>query len=120
MELVALMSSGKGTWGQVAGLINRGQWDKIFLICTEFASTKIKEFDFSRKAEIVTVDFDKSITEIIESLKKKLQNKFSGMEIALSIASGEGKEHMALIAALIGLPIGIKFVALTKDGIIEF
>jgi hypothetical protein len=120
MELVALLSSGKGTWGQVAGLINRGSWDKIFLICSEFAASKIGGFDFSKKAEIISVDFDKSIAEIIESLKKKLQDKFSGMEIALSIASGEGKEHMALISALINLPIGIKFVALTKDGIIEF
>lgn len=42
------------------------------------------------------------------------------MEVALSIASGTGKEHMALISALIDMPVGIKFTALTKDGIIFF
>ena len=46
MEFVALMSSGKGTWGQVAGIINKGQWEKIFLVCSEFAASKIGEFDF--------------------------------------------------------------------------
>jgi hypothetical protein len=120
MELVALMSSGKGTWGQVAGLIKRGTWDKVFLICTEFAASKINGFDFSKNAVIIKTDFDKSIQEIIEDLKNKLKDKFSGMEVALSIASGEGKEHMALLSALISLPIGVKFVALTKDGVIEF
>lgn len=120
MELVALLSSGKGTWGQVAGLINHGSWDKVFLICSKFAKSKINNFEFSKKAEIITINFDKPIKEVIEELKKKLRGKLSGMEIALSIASGEGKEHMALISALINLPVGIKFVALTRDGIIEF
>ena len=43
----------------------------------------------------------------------------SGTEVALSIASGEGKEHMALISALINSPVGIRFAALTKDGVID-
>jgi hypothetical protein len=120
MEFVALMSSGKGTWGQVAGIINKGQWEKIFLVCSEFAASKIGEFDFSRNATIIKTNFDRPILEVIDDLKKKLQDKFSGMEVALSLASGEGKEHMALMSALINLPVGIKFVALTKDGVSEF
>ena len=120
MEFVALMSSGKGTWGQVAGIINRGQWEKIFLICSEFAASKIGDFDFSKNATIIKTNFDKPVLEIIDDLKKKLQDKFSGMEVALSLASGEGREHMAVMSALINLPVGIKFVALTKDGVAEF
>ncbi|MCS7134239.1 MAG: hypothetical protein NZ889_00035 [Candidatus Pacearchaeota archaeon] len=120
MEFVALLSSGKGTWSQVAGLVNRGEWEKIFLICDDSIISKVKHFDFSKKAEIISVDFSKPIKEIIEELRRKLKNKFSGMEIALSIASGDGKEHMALISALLGIPVGIKFVALTREGILEF
>ena len=29
MELVALLSTGKGTWAQVSGLITHGDWEKI-------------------------------------------------------------------------------------------
>jgi hypothetical protein len=119
MELVALMSSGKGSWGQVAGLVSRGQWEKIFIVCPLYAVSRVKSFDFAQRSEIISVDFDLPIKEVIEDLKKKLNGKFSGMEVALSIASGEGKEHMALISALINLPIGIKFVVLTRDGILE-
>ena len=33
VTLVALLSSGKGTWGQVNSLIKLAKWDKIYLIC---------------------------------------------------------------------------------------
>ena len=37
MELIALLSSGKGTWSQVSGLMNYGEWDKVILIGGDFA-----------------------------------------------------------------------------------
>lgn len=117
MELVALLSTGKGTWGQVAGLVNRGEWDKIILVGNDFAK---KNFSLEKKFEFVRVNFGKSIEENIIELRDKLRGKFSGIEIALSIASGLGKEHMILISSLIQVPVGIKFTALTKDGIIFF
>jgi len=116
MELVAILSSGKGTWGQVAGLINRGEWEKIILVVDDFS----EKFNPGKKAETVNVDFRKPLLELKDDLKKKLKEKIDGLEVALSIASGEGKEHMALISALIDIPVGIKFTALTKDGIISF
>ena len=116
MELVALLSSGQGTWGQVAGLIKQGEWDRIILIADDFS----KKFNSEKKAEMIVVDFNKPIKELKQDLKEKLKPKIDGMEVALSIASGEGKEHMALISTLIDIPVGIKFTALTKDGIIYF
>ena len=113
MELVALISSGKGTWGQVAGVINQGDWDSITLIGNDFAKqfTSEKDFEFIETKSSTLIDLK-------EELQKKLQNKFKGTEVALSIASGDGKEHMALISALLNLPVGIRFTALTKDGIV--
>ena len=66
MELVALLSSGKGTWGQVAGIVKRQQWEKVVLVCSEFAATKINEFDFAKTAIIIKTNFDKPILEVIE------------------------------------------------------
>lgn len=114
MELVALLSSGKGTWGQVSGLIKREEWDKVVLIGDSFASG----FTTEKSSEFVKVDFTKSILDIKNEIKEKLKGKLQGMEVALSIASGSGKEHMALISALIELPVGMKFVVLTKEGIV--
>ena len=114
MELVALLSSGVGSWGQVAGLINRGEWDNILLIGSEFA----EKFTTDKKHDFIRVNTSQGIVEMKEEIMKKLAGKIDGTEVALSIASGEGKEHMALISALLSLPVGIRFVVLTKDGIV--
>jgi hypothetical protein len=114
MEFIALLSTGKGTWGQISGLIKYGEWDKIILVGRDFA----EKFTSEKKFEFVKVDLDKKIKDLKEEFEKKLKGKIQGTEVALSIASGDGKEHMALISALLSLPVGIRFVALTKEGII--
>ncbi len=114
MELVSLLSSGKGSWGQVSGLIKRGEWDNIFLIGNDFA----KKFNTEEKHEFIEVDTGKRIVDLKKEILEKLKGKIKGTEVALSIASGTGKEHMALISALLSLPVGIRFVVLTKEGIV--
>ena len=114
MELVALLSTGKGTWAQVAGLIKHGDWDNVILIGGDFA----KDFKSEKNSEFIKVDLDKKIKDLRDELAQKLKGKINGTEVALSIASGDGKEHMALISALLSLPVGVRFVALTKDGVI--
>ena len=84
MELVALLSSGKGTWAQVAGLINRGEWDNIILIGSEFA----EKFTTDKKHEFIKVDTSKRIIELKQEILEKLKGKINGTEVALSIASG--------------------------------
>lgn len=117
-QLVALLSKGEGTWGQVSGLIKRGEWEKVFVVGSSFARNFLVEgaqFDF------VEVDLDKPLLalkkEMTEKLKPKLDSDFSS-EVALSLASGTGKEHMALVSALLAIPVGVRFTALTKDGIV--
>ena len=115
MELVALLSSGKGSWAQVSGLMKQGTWDKIFLLGDDFS----KQFSHEKPFEFIKVDLNKRIKDLREEFKEKLKDKFEGMEVAVSLASGDGKEHMALVSALINLPVGIRFMALTKEGILE-
>jgi len=115
MEFAALLSSGKGSWAQVAGLINRGEWEKIILIGDDFAS----QFKSNKPAEFIKIDTSLPLVELKQELLEKLKGKFGDFsEVALSIASGEGKEHMALISALLSIPVGVRFTALTKEGIV--
>jgi len=115
MELVTLLSSGKGSWAQVAGLIKYGEWEKVIVLGDNFA----KKFTHEKPFEFIEVDLNKRIKDLREELSKKLKGKIKSTEVALSIASGDGKEHMALISALINLPVGIRFAALTKEGVID-
>ena len=115
MELIALLSTGKGSWAQVAGLMTHGEWDKIIILGDDFA----KQFAHDKKFEFIKVDLSKKLVWLKDEFKEKLKGKVDGTEVALSIASGDGKEHMALISALINLPVGIRFAALTKEGVID-
>lgn len=115
MELIALLSSGKGSWAQVSGLMKHGEWDNIMVIGDDFA----QKFSHEKKFEFIKVDLNQRIGDLREEFLRKLKGKINGTEVALSIASGDGKEHMALISALINLPVGIRFAALTKDGVID-
>ena len=117
--LVALLSTGKGSWGQVAGLVKRGEWERVILLGPSFA----KEFNMPGETfDFIEFDPNKSLVqlkkEILSKIKPKLNNLNFGAEAALSIASGKGKEHMALISALLSVPIGVRFTALTKDGVV--
>ncbi|PIN88422.1 hypothetical protein COU61_04960 [Candidatus Pacearchaeota archaeon CG10_big_fil_rev_8_21_14_0_10_35_13] len=114
MELVALLSSGKGSWAQVSGLINNGEWDNIILVGDSFA----EKFTTNKPHEFIKVDTSKTLKELKDLIMLKIKGKIKGLEVALSIASGDGKEHMALISSLLSLPVGIRFAALTRDGII--
>lgn len=115
MELIALLSSGKGTWGQVSGLMKKGEWEKIIILGPSYAkdfTSKETPFDF------IEFDQNKNLIQLKKEFMSKLKGKLDGIEVALSIASGNGKEHMALQSALLSLPVGVRFTALTKEGVV--
>jgi len=112
MELIAFIGEDKTNWGQVSALLNRGEWDKVILV-----KNKKAENYPSKNCEIISINSEKMVMELKKEMMEKLKGKISGLEVALSIASGTGKEHIALISALLSLPVGIKLVVYTKDGI---
>jgi hypothetical protein len=113
MELVAYIGADKENWGQITALVNRGEWDKIILIKNKNA----EEFAPSKKCEIVLVNPERSLLEMKQEIMEKLKGRIGDLEVALSIASGNGKEHMALISALLSIPVGIRLVVFTREGL---
>ncbi len=114
--LVACLSTGKGTWGHVTRLMDEGNFDKVVLITNDFGSEKFSKKD---EAELVVVDSNKPVKELIEDIKSALSSKISDTEVALNLVSGSGKEHMAILSALLKLGLGIRLTALTKEGVSE-
>lgn len=77
MELVALLSSGKGTWGQVSGLMKHGEWDKIIILGDEFGAG----FTHEKKFEFIKVDLKSKIKDLRDEFLKKLKGKIDGTEV---------------------------------------
>ena len=113
MELVAFLGADKETWGQITALVNRHEWEKIILV----KNKNIEDIAFSKNCEIITVNSEKPMLELKKEIMDKLRGKLGELEVALSIASGNGKEHMALISALLSIPVGIRLVVFTKEGV---
>ncbi|MBI4738973.1 hypothetical protein HY772_05430 [Candidatus Woesearchaeota archaeon] len=112
-DLVAVLSVGKGTWGHVGRLIADGTWDNIFLITNEFGREK---FTAEKQVTMMVVDSRGPMEDLINSIQEHLKGKL-GKEVAINLISGDGKEHMALLAALNRMGVTFTLAALTKEGL---
>ena len=115
-ELVACLSSGEKTWAHVARMIKEKDWKKVFIVTDESGKNTFKS---EKNAEFIVVNFQKPVFELIEDIIKGLKGKITDLEVALNLVSGNGKEHMAILSALLKLGVGIRLMAVTKDGIRE-
>jgi len=115
-SLIACLLSGKGTWAHVARLIEEQEWDKIFLVTDEFGKENFKP---RKEAEYIMVNIEKHVPDLTEDIRKQLEGKIFDTEVALNFISGTGKEHMALLSAVLKLGLGIRLVALTTEGVKE-
>lgn len=112
MELVAFLGSDKENWGQITALLKRMKWDKVVLIKNKDAG------DFPNSGIVIEINSKKPLLDLIDELKEKLKKELAGdFEVILSIASGNGKEHMALVSSLLSIPVGIRLAAFTKEGV---
>lgn len=116
-DLVACLSTGKGTWGNVKRVIEEGQWENVFLVTNDFGKENFKLE--GRTVELISVDARQPLGDLIESIRKGLDGKVKDTEVALNMISGTGKEHMATISAIMKLGLGFRQMALTTDGIKE-
>ena len=115
-ELVALLSTGKGTWTEVVKLISSQDWDKIFIITNDFGKDT---FQKKENMEFIIINSNQHIELIIEKIVTQLKDKITGTEVALNFISGTGKEHMAVLSAMLKLGLGIRLVVHTVNGLKE-
>ncbi len=107
---VAVLGIGKGTWGHVARLISENEWDKILLISNEWGK---ENFAPAKESDWIMTNPRAGFEIIKETIKESLPKT----DLSVSLISGSGKEHMALIAAHKELNAQYQFVILTGDGV---
>lgn len=113
MELVATIGIDKESWGQVTGLINHEAWDKVIIV----KNKSVSDFPKIEGAEEILIDAALPLLELKSFLIERLKPCISAFDACVSLASGTGKEHMALVSALLAIPTGVRLVAFTKQGI---
>jgi hypothetical protein len=115
--LIALVSSGKGTFGYINKLVQKENWDKIILICNDFSYEKFS----LNKQNVIKLKYDENNLEnSFSKISNVLKNEVIDLEVALNLFSGNGNEHMALIWAVLRAGLGPHFVYLKDDELKEF
>ena len=110
--LIALLSTGKGTWGHVSELIAQEEWEHVFLITNEFGKEK---YTNEKPFTAIVVDNRKPAQELAKDVEESLRGKVADTEVALNLVSGSGQEHMAVLAALLRLGLGVRLVVAGEE-----
>ncbi len=114
-DLIACLSTGKGTWRPVIQLSEMDEWNNVFLVAPEFAKER---YTPKQPVDFVDIDTGDSLIEMVASIKEQLGDKIEGTQVALNLYSGSGKEHMAVVSAVLQLGLGIRLVS-SKEGELE-
>ena len=120
--LVAPLGYGKGTWVKLFKLIDSADWETIILVAAPFFAKRFAERGYTgdeeknKKIILITIDSENmGYTEAIGKLSKELSNKVLGVEVALNLLSGTGKEHMIILSSLLKLGFGIRLVDIENN-----
>ena len=116
---LAVLGIGKGTWGHIARLITEEEWDKILLVGNEWGKENFSPF---KKGDEGSSAPEKELDWILVNnrvgfaiLKDTIKEQLPDVdEICVSLISGSGKEHIALLAALRESGKKFKLVILSK------
>ncbi len=103
--LICLLSTGKGTWAETIKLMNCHDWEKIYIVTNEFGRTTFQKKD---NMELIVIDNSRPVEELIAKIKDSVN--VADTEIALNMSSGTGKEHMAVLSAVLKSGLGIRLV----------
>ena len=110
--LVALLE--QGGHFHVSKLIEGENWEKAILVTTE---QQKKSFACNKPHSFILINEEWPAQQIIETITVGLKGLWG--EVGLNFVSGSGKEHMALVAAVIRAGLSFRLVALTREGIKE-
>lgn len=113
-DLVACLTNKKGIFEHVKHVIDDVEWQNIYIFTSERDISKMK---FSKQTKIINLDLSKTISELTSFIKTQLEGKLNDLEVAVNIVAGSGKEHTALLSAILKLGFGVRFVVLTRNGV---
>src|SRR3989338_6566678 len=116
LTLIACLSTGKGTWSEVTKIMNSQPWDKVFLITNSFGRDTFTSPD--PKISLIVVDTFAEPVILTEQIIKELKGKITDFEVGINFVSGSGKEHMALLEAVLELGLNFRLTEWDKDRVI--
>jgi len=115
--LICCLGLGKGTWIPVMNVIKSADWEQLIIITNPFFKDKLPTLEHPNK-KVIAVEEQKSLQELIQMLTQSMNLAFAG-DVALNFFSGSGKEHMAILSAVLRSGCGVRLVEADEKGLHE-
>jgi hypothetical protein len=112
-DLVACVGTGKGTWTGVFRLAAMPEFESAFLIVNEWTKNTLKMDN--PKIKLIMVSDTQPTMPMRDSIIAQLKGQVRGFEVAVNMDSGTGKEHTAMITALMRLGLAFRFVVFENE-----
>ncbi len=109
-SLIAVLGIGKGSWGHINRLVGNEPWKRVLLVSNEWGKANFKP---AKPVEWLIVN-NRARFDV---LKDEFKSKLPDGDLCVSLASGSGKEHTAILVALKEAGREYKLVILTAKGI---
>lgn len=114
-DLVVCLGTDQKVWDYLRRLVEGEPWGSVFVVSPDANPG----FSCSRPVRFVAVDVRSTLPELVEQVRRALDGKILDTEAAVNVVLGSGKEHMAVMSALLRLGVGIRLVAYTSEGVKE-
>jgi hypothetical protein len=116
-DLAACLGTGKGTWTGVLKLVSQPGFEQSFLVVNAWTKQNLQlQKD---NLHLVVINSEDNTNKMKDDIIKQLEGKVKGFEVAVNLDSGSGKEHTALVTALIQLGFALRFVEMDGDNLTE-
>jgi len=115
--IIIPLSMGKGTWREAIHIAR--QAERAVILTAAYAADRVAS-DTRIPGEKHSYNPDQPILTLRDTFITLLRETVEGeIEVGVSLISGSGKEHMALLGALMRIPIAFRLVTLENDTLIE-
>ena len=112
--LIACLGSTHDSWGPVLKLASMPDWEHVFFVGSASARDVLEA---NQRISFVAVDEKQNFDAMIAQIQKEISPKVFG-EAGVSLYSGSGLLHMAVLSAILKAGGGVKLVHYT-DRLVE-
>lgn len=109
--LIVFLDENKAKQNHVKAIIEKSNYKKVIVLSPFSVPNSFKDYQ--------TINYDKNFDTSSLSNYFFSEIDIEDFEVDVNLICGEGKEHMALISALLKKGVGIRFVVITEKGVKE-
>jgi len=114
--LISILGTGKGTWFEVHKLLEQKLFDSVLLFVDEWAVQNYRNEYNAIVIPLATEAASEQLIDIMKAgIKQHMASQSGELDLAINIASGTGKQHACLLAAVMQLGYGIRLVTFENN-----